>query len=104
MPEKTTKTSDSYKIDGKKFVWTTEDGDTIEIPLRIKLKVLRGLSDLDADNVATMFALLEQVAPNQADVLDEMDVNDFQRCFATWQQEYNSLNGASLGESSGSST
>lgn len=103
MPEKSTKTGETYKIDGKKFVWTTEDGDTVTIPLRIKLKVLRSLSDMDADNVATMFALLEQVAPNQADVLDELDVNEFQRCFAAWQREYNSLNGATLGESSSSS-
>ena len=104
MPTKTTKAGDNYKIDGKKFIWTTEDGDEVTIPLRIKLKVLRSLAGEDAGNVATMFKLLEQIIPDQGDVLDEMDVNDFVRCFTTWQQEYNTLNGASLGESSGSSS
>lgn len=104
MPSKTAKTGEPYKIDGKKFVWTTEDGDEVTIPLRIKLKVLRGMADMDPDNVATMFAIIEQVAPNQADVIDEMDVNDFVRCFTTWQREYTALNGASLGESGGSSS
>lgn len=104
MPTKTAKTGEPYKIDGKKFVWTTEDGDEVTIPLRIKLKVLRSLAGEDAENVATMFKLLEQIIPDQGDALDEMDVNDFVRCFTTWQREYNALNGASLGESSGSSS
>lgn len=98
MPEKKTKADKPYRIDGKTFTWTTDEGDTIEIPMRIKLKVIRTLADRDVDDVATMFAILEQVIPDQAEVLDEQDINDFTQMFQTWQTEYTKLSGASLGE------
>ena len=97
MPEKKTKTDKPYSIDGKTFTWTTEDGDTVEIPMRVKLKVIRSMADRDMD-AAAMFDILEQIAPGQGDTIDEMDVNDFTAMFQTWQTEYTSLSGASLGE------
>lgn len=51
-----------------------------------------------------MFAMLEAVIPNQSATLDQMDVNDFTEMFTTWNNEYTALTGASLGESSGSSS
>lgn len=98
MPEKKTKADKPYKIDGKTFTWTTDEGDAIEIPMRIKLKVLRSLSARDVDDVGTMFDMLEAIIPNQADKLDEQDVNDFIAMFRTWQAEYTALNGATPGE------
>jgi hypothetical protein len=98
MPEKTTKSGRSYTVDGKQLVWTTEDGTEVAIPLRIKLKVLRSMAHEDLENVATMFALIEQIVPGQADTLDEMDVNDFTAMFNAWNDEYAALSGASLGE------
>lgn len=92
MPKK-----DRYTIDGKTFVWTTEDGDTVEIPMRIKLKVIRGMADRDL-NADAMFDILEALIPGQAEILDEMDLNDFQAMFNAWQKEYEALSGASLGE------
>jgi hypothetical protein len=86
-----------YAVNGKTFTWTTEDGDTVEIPLRIKLKVIRDLADRDMD-AAAMFAILERVVPDQTDTLDEMDLNDFSAMFSTWQDEYQKLSGATLGE------
>lgn len=97
MPTKTTKSDQKYQVDGKTFIWTTEDGDTITIPLRIKLKVIRGMAgrELDAD---AMFDMLDKLVPDQSDAIDEMDLNDFQAMFSAWQSEYESLSGATLGE------
>lgn len=92
MPEK-----GRYTIDGKTFTWVTEDGAKVEIPMRIKLKVIRGMADMDL-NADAMFKILEALIPGQADVLDEMDLNDFQAMFTAWQAEYTKLSGASLGE------
>lgn len=97
-------TTDSrYTVEGRTFTWTTEDGDTVTIPLRIRLGMIRQITHkaLDAD---TMFEILDDLIPDQAEVLDNMDLNDFQSMFAAWQREYQALAGASLGESSGSST
>ena len=91
------------KVEGKTFTWTTEDGDRVTIPLRIKLKLLRAMSDVDLD-AKGMFVFLEALIPDQAAVLDEMDVNDFQAMFKDWQAAYNAAQGADLGESSGSSS
>lgn len=87
-----------YEINGRVLTWTTEDGQTVTIPMRVKLKVLRTLAarQLDAEG---MFEMLEKIIPDQADVLDEMDVvTDFQPMFTTWQMEYNALTGATPGE------
>ena len=104
MPEKKSKTGEPYKVTGKRFVWQPiDDNDergnlpAIEIPLRMKLKVIRDLSGRDLD-AASMFEILERLIPGQADALDEMDVNDFSAMFVAWQQEYQALNGATLGE------
>src|SRR3954468_21035461 len=102
MPDKpvtVNATPTRYSIDGKVFSWTTEDGEVVVIPMRIKLKVIRKLAGQDLDNADTMFDVLEQVIPHQATVLDEMDLNDFVAMFAAWQTEYQALSGASLGES-----
>ena len=90
------------KVEGKTFTWTTEDGETVTIPLRIKLKLIRAMADRDLDATG-MFAFLEALIPDQSDVLDEMDVNDFQAMFKEWQDAYNGQQGADLGESSSSS-
>jgi hypothetical protein len=97
MPEKTTKDAKRYKVSGKTFTWTTEDGATVSIPLRIKLGVIRKMADQDMD-AAVMIEIVDTVAPGQGDVLDDMDVNDFTACFSAWQFEYSSLSGATLPE------
>lgn len=108
MPSKKTEAGVEYEVDGKKFTWHPEDDDgnrdgkSLTIPLRVKLKLIRSMSDRDLDSSA-MFDILSALAPNQQDVMDEMDVNDFQECFSAWQREYSALTGASLGESSSSS-
>lgn len=103
MPEKKTQNGEPYKIDGKTFTWTTDDGVDVSIPLRVKLKVIRSMAerDLDAD---AMFEILDAIAPGQGELIDDMDVNDFQAMFTTWQREYQALSGASLGEASSSSS
>lgn len=104
MPEKKAKAGAPYEIDGKKFIWHPLDDDDqrgnlapVVIPLRIKLKVIRGMTDRDLDADA-MFEILERLIPNQSEALDEMDLADFQDCFTAWQAEYQKLSGASLGE------
>jgi hypothetical protein len=109
MPTKQTASGREYDIDGKKFVWHPLDENDeagnlpdVTIPLRLKLKVVRSLGGRTLDN-DVMFEMLEALIPNQTEVLDEMDVNDFQDMFGAWQEEYNSVTGADLGESSASS-
>lgn len=97
MPEKKTKAGKQFRVDGKTFIWTTDEGAEVRIPMRLKLKVIRSMADRDMD-AAVMFEILEQIAPHQADALDDMDVNDFVAMFTTWQAEYNALTGATPGE------
>ena len=103
MPTKKTDAGREYEVDGKRLTWHPLDDDgnangaSVTIPLRIKLKVVRAMGDRDMDTGA-MFDMLEALIPDQAETLDEMDINDFQEMFTTWQAEYNSLTGASLGE------
>lgn len=110
MPTKETAAGRKYDIDGKRFTWhpLNDDGETgalpdVTIPLRIKLKVVRSIADREM-NAAAMFSILEALIPGQADTLDEMDINDFQAMFSTWQTEYNLLGQATPGESAGSPT
>lgn len=104
MPTKKTAAGREYQVDGREFIWTSEDGAELRLPLRLKLKTIRALSGRDLD-VDAMFAILEHVVPGQADALDEMDLLfDFQPMFLTWKSEYELLSGASLGEPSGSSS
>lgn len=102
MPTKSTPddTSKRYEVSGKTFTWTTEDGDKVTIPLRIKLGLVRKIAAEQGDDMdaTVMFAMLEALVPDQADALDDMDVNDFAHMFRTWQSEYQTLAGASLGE------
>lgn len=109
MTTKTSSQGRQYEIDGRKLIWHPEDdeGETgnvpdVRIPLRLKLGLILDLAGKDLDNVV-MAEMLERIIPDQMELLQEMDVNDFQDMFGTWQNEYNTLTGASLGESSGSS-
>src|SRR4051812_8909364 len=104
MPTKKTEAGRSYKVTGKKFIWSPLDEDDktgnlpeVAIPLRVKVSILRSMSDRDLDT-DSMFDLIDAVAPGQAETLGEMDSNDFVNMFNTWQSEYHALNGASPGE------
>lgn len=104
MPSKTTKADASYEVDGKMFIWHPIDDDDVRgnleevrIPMRIKLKVIRDLAGKDLD-AGRMFEVLERIIPDQAEALDEMDLNDFQQMFTVWQTEYEALQGATPGE------
>lgn len=108
MVSKTTADGRTYEIDGKRLIWHPEDEDgnpgnlpDIVIPLRIKMALVLDLAEKDLDNTV-MAQMLAAIIPHQMDALREMDVNDFQDMFTTWQREYNSLTGASLGESGAS--
>ena len=90
------------KVIGKVFTWT-DDGNVLTIPLRIRMKVLRTVNQDELD-AAGMFAMIEAIAPDQTEVIDEMDVNSFVAAFTAWQSAYNNTTGAALGEQSDSST
>lgn len=104
MTTKTTVSGREYQVSGRSFTWTTDEDTTVTIPLRIKLKTLRGVGAA-RDNLDTeaMFTLIGALAPDAVEAIDEMDVNDFTEMFSTWQHEYQLLSGASLGEASRSS-
>lgn len=98
MPEKKNKPARRYRLDGRTFIWTTEEGVEISIPMRVKLGVIRKMGNRDMDATA-MFDILESLVPDHADALDEMDlVTDFEPMFKAWQKEYNALAGATPGE------
>lgn len=107
MVDKVSKQGRSYTIDGRRLVWHPEDDDgeqgsvpDITIPLRIKMNTVLELAERELDTVG-MKAMLEAILPPAATaVFGDMDVNDFQDMFVTWQAEYNALTGGSLGESS----
>lgn len=109
MATKTTPHGRDYEIDGRRLTWHPEDDDGVQgnvadvtIPLRIKLGLILDLAEEDNLSNTAMAQMLERIIPNHMETLREMDVNDFQDMFLTWQREYNSLTGASLGESSAS--
>lgn len=112
MPTKKTETGREYEITGKRFVWHPLDDDDetgnlpdITIPLRMKIGLIWQMDDdgatLDLGGMRRILTAI--VSESQVETLKEMDVHDFQEMFTTWQTEYNALNGASLGEASGSS-
>lgn len=103
MAEKKKPQDHRVSVKGKVFTWATEDGGTLTIPLRVKMKTLIELNDVLLD-AAGMFKMIEAIAPDQAAVVEEMDSNDFTAAFNAWQDAYNSVEGASLGESEGSSS
>lgn len=99
---------DRYTIDGRRFIWHGLDDDdqrTIDVtlPLRLKLRLIRKAAAFGVElDAAGMFAILEAIAPDQADAIDELDLNDFQTMFTEWQKVYEAQNGATLGEAEGS--
>ncbi|HKY57660.1 MAG TPA: hypothetical protein VJL80_06455 [Aeromicrobium sp.] len=106
MPTKTSNDGRAFDIDGRKLIWHPEgeDGEPgglpdVTIPLRIKLGLVLDHAEKSFDNEG-MAEFLSKLIPDQMETLREMDVNDFQDMFTTWQSEYNMLTGASLGESS----
>lgn len=107
MVDKTSKQGRNYTIDGRRLIWHPEDDDgaqgnmpDVMLPLRIKMRTVLALADRDLDS-AGMADMLRAILPeSQHPLIDDMDVNDFQDMFVTWQEEYNSLTGGSLGESS----
>lgn len=114
MVSKTSKQGRPYDIDGRVLIWHPEDDEgaqgtmpDIRLPLRIKMGLVLKFAD-DEMNNKVMADMVRAIIPQAAHAdLDEMDVNDFQDMFTTWQSEYNTLTGGSLGESSpsaGSST
>lgn len=111
MVNKTSKQGRTYSIDGRRLVWHPEDDDgnqgtmpDVTIPLRIKMSTVLALADVELDTLG-MTAMLKAILPaSQHEFIGDMDVNDFQDMFSTWQDEYNSLTGGSLGESSPSAT
>jgi hypothetical protein len=107
MVSKTSTQGRTYDIDGRRFTWHPEpfEDETlpdIMIPLRIKMGMILDLGGREIDN-AVIAEMFERIIPTQMDAVREMDVNDCQDMFTTWQTEYNNLTGAGLGESSGSS-
>ena len=113
MVSKISENGRRYDIDGRTFVWHPEDDDgvqgnmpDVQIPLRIKLKTVLAIGDGDitASNSKMIEMVNAIIKGDSAEVVEEMDVNDFQDMFVTWMSEYNTLTGASLGESSGSAS
>jgi hypothetical protein len=109
MVDKTSKQGRKYAIDGRRLIWHPEDDDgnqgtmpDVTIPLRIKMRAILELAEVELDTVGMRRMLAMIVPESQFERIDDMDVNDFQDMFTTWQSEYSTLTGGSLGESSAS--
>lgn len=111
MPEKTSKSGVPYMIDGRRLTWTANYVDPdddfprfeVTLPLRMKVGTVIDAGAAIDMNAEAMMSFIEKLIPGQAEKVREMDLNDFQDMFETWQLEYSTLTGASLGESGGSS-
>ena len=110
MPIKKNPAGREYEVKGKSFLWFPLDdddqpvSDPVTIPLRLKVGTIRKFGATADMDIEKMFSLVEAIIPDQSDALAEMDLNDFSAMFVAWQREYELLSGASLGESSGSSS
>jgi hypothetical protein len=94
-----------YEIDGKYIVWhpeVWEDEDPlpdVRLPLRMKMGVLLDIGENVASSTnEKMRETLLAIVPSAVDVLDQMDVNDFQDMFMTWMDVYSGRAGLNLGE------
>lgn len=106
MVDKISTQGRSYAIDGRRVVWHPEDDEgtqgnlpDIVIPLRLKMRTVLQFAEHDSLDNVNMAEMLKAILPaaHQGSI-EDMDVNDFQDMFSTWQAEYNSVTGGSLGE------
>lgn len=101
QPEKSLREryADRFKILDKTFIWTSEDGETVAIPLRVSMAVFMKFDHRALDRGA-FFDLMAEIAPEQLDVIKRMDgAHDFDPMVFTWNEVY-----GSPGESGASST
>lgn len=112
MVTKHTGSGRSYEIEnGRYFVWHAavwedegEEPFDVRIPLRFKVGTMRPLKGADPNDPAVMLEMLDGIIPNQADALNNLDLNDLIDMFETWFGEYEALNGATPGEALSSSS
>lgn len=84
----------------EKFHWTSPDGVEIVLPHMNKIKAGILRKHRKSDPIDFIFSVLEDVADDKMiERVDDLDMGDIDSLFAAWQEA-----GASLGESSGSST
>jgi hypothetical protein len=109
MPTKTSASGRKFDIDGRVLIWHPEqfEGDEqipdVRIPLRLKLGKLLELGEQQVmSSNEKMQQLIIAIAPSQQPMILEMDVNDFQDMFSTWQREYALIAGVAMGESAAS--
>ncbi|HWJ07758.1 MAG TPA: hypothetical protein VNS46_00185 [Nocardioides sp.] len=107
---KTTEAGREYDVvDGRHLIWHAEVWDDekpfdVAIPLRFKVRALRPLKGMTTDDADAVLDLFDAIAPDQKDEIDELDVSDLMVMFNVWLEEWKLVNGATVGEASGSST
>lgn len=87
-----------FVIEGRDLVWTDLDGETIAVPLRMPLSLIRKVKNANLDDPETMIDIILALVPGLDE--DRVDFADFQHLFVTWQHIYNERAAAALGESS----
>jgi len=108
MPTFTTESGRQYDVKGRLLIWHPDQDEDdqiadIRLPLRMKLRKLLEVNTQGLSGNEQAIELIRMLAPHQVDDCLEMDVNDFTEMFQVWQDTYNNLTGAKLGESSASS-
>lgn len=81
----------------KDFTYTAESGQSLTLPLRLKVGTLRKARKLEEVDFA--FTIIESIADEKSlEVIDEMDAAEMRVMFEQWQRAYNDRAGASLPE------
>jgi len=89
-------------VENNLHVITTTEGEIV-LPLKVKTKVFRALSELD-DEMKQLFAMLDDLGDAETpQKLDELDIFETQKIVARFFEEFQAKAQASVGESQRSS-
>jgi len=89
-------------VENNLHVITTTEGEIV-LPLKVKTKVFRAISEID-DELKQLFALLDDLGDSHTPaVLDELDIFETQQIVARFFEDFQKKAQASVGESQRSS-
>ena len=100
-PKMTAAPNPRHTVGGHTFVWNSPDPQVGEgrIPLKVKTKSVRKVKELQDDDLAFMFFVLDSVLGDAAATVDEMDAAEMKAMFREWQSAWQERSEATFPES-----
>ena len=100
-PKMTAAPNPRHTVAGHTFVWNSPDPEVgeVRIPLKLKTKILRKAKELQDDDLAFMFFVLDSVLGDAAATVDEMDAAEMKAMFREWQSAWQERSEATFPES-----